>query len=123
MLHGCLFSYFGGVAIINLPERTDRLSKLEAELERVGLDVYGPKVCIPVAPRPIDANGFSSRGVYGNLLSHLSILAKAIAQDLEPVLILEDDAIFNHSFNNMQPTIVQALRENNWDPPLLTCYL
>ena len=54
-------------------------------------------------------------GVYGNLLSHLSILENALADDLESVLVLEDDVIFSRSFNEMQGSIAQNLRANHWD--------
>jgi len=84
------------------------MDSLRIELARVGLDIDGPKVSIPTAPRPSDMNGFRSRGVYGNLLSHLSILEGALADNLESVLILEDDAIFRHSFNKMQKDIAES---------------
>jgi glycosyl transferase, family 25 len=112
---GPLFCYFDRIAIINLPERTDRLDSLRVELARVGLDINEPKVSIPAAPKPSDANGFRSRGVYGNLLSHLSILEDAQADNLESVLILEDDAIFRHSFDKMQGDIANSLKANHWD--------
>jgi glycosyl transferase, family 25 len=115
MLVGPLFSYFDRIAIINLPERSDRLNSLKNELARVGLDIGDPKVSIPVAPRPLDANGFRSRGVYGNLLSHLSILEGALADNLDSVLVLEDDAIFSHAFNKRQCEIAQNLKSHRWD--------
>src|SRR5258707_4092147 len=103
------------MAIINLPERTDRMNLLRTELARVGFDIDSPKVSIPSAPKASDANGFRSRGVYGNLLSHLSILEDALGDNLESVLILEDDAIFRHSFNKMQRNIADNLKANHWD--------
>lgn len=115
MLDSPLFSYFDRIAIINLPERTDRMNQLKAELAYVGLEINSPKVTIPPAPKPSEANGFPSRGVYGNLLSHLSILEGALADNLNSVLVLEDDAIFSHSFNTMQSSIAECLRAAPWD--------
>lgn len=115
MPYSPLFSYFDRIAIINLPERTDRMNLLRPELARVGFDINSPKVVIPPAPRPSEANGFRSRGVYGNLLSHLSILENALADNLKSVLILEDDAIFSRSFNTIQGSIADSLRANPWD--------
>jgi glycosyl transferase, family 25 len=115
MVVGPLFAYFDRIAIINLPERNDRLNSLALELAGVGLDIRDPKVSIPEAPKPLDANGFRSRGVYGNLLSHLSILEGALADNLESVLILEDDAIFSHAFNKRQFDIAQNLKSYRWD--------
>jgi glycosyl transferase family 25 len=116
---GPLFDYFGRVAIIHLPERVDRLNALRSELEGVGLSVDHPKVEIPAAPVPPDANGFPSRGVYGNFLSHLAIIEKAYADGLESVLVLEDDAIFSKAFNRSQAKIARCLDENTWDQVFL----
>lgn len=115
MPSGALFEYFDRIAIIHLPERTDRLQALRGELARVGLDIGSSKVSIPATPMPQDANGFPSRGVYGNFLSHLDIIQRAYDDDLESVLVLEDDAIFSRRFNRMQPVLAESLRANAWD--------
>src|SRR3984893_4403562 len=93
--------FFDRVAIINLPSRPDRLRALRAELHRVGFDIDNEKVTIPFAPRPADTNGFPSRGVYGNFLSHLGILESACGDGLKNVLVLEDDAIFSARFRTI----------------------
>jgi glycosyl transferase, family 25 len=72
-----LYEYFDRIAIIHLLERRDRFESLSAGLRGMGFDIQQPKVQIPHAPRPSDANGFPSRGVYGNFLSHLGILRQA----------------------------------------------
>jgi glycosyl transferase, family 25 len=113
------FSYFDRVSIIHLPERTDRLRSLSAELKRAGLSIDDPKVEIPIAPKPPEANGFHSRGVYGNFLSHLGILKKAEVDGLDTVLILEDDAIFSNSFNSRQASLATHLRSHPWDEILI----
>jgi glycosyl transferase family 25 len=107
--------YIGRVYVIHLPERTDRFAALERELARLGIDLKGNAVRIPHAPRPDDANGFPSRGVYGNFLSHLSILKEALADGLETVLVLEDDAIFSRRMVREQSKLVDFLQRNAWD--------
>jgi glycosyl transferase family 25 len=114
-----IFDYFGRVAIIHLPERVDRFRLLKAELASVGLDIHSSKVEIPTAPRPSDPNGFPSCGVYGNFLSHLTIIEKAHSDGLESVLVLEDDAIFSKTFNREQAMIARCLSENAWDQVFL----
>lgn len=114
-----LFDYFDRVSIVHLPERTDRLALLTAELARVGLDIRSSKVSIPHAPKPPGAEGFQSRGVYGNFLSHLGIMEQAYADNLDNVLILEDDAMFSRSFNARQATIAVHLGSNPWDTVFL----
>jgi glycosyl transferase family 25 len=115
MMQGALFDYFDRISIIHMPARTDRLSALDLELARVGLNIHDPKVSIPSAPMPETANGFSSKGVYGNFLSHLQIIQQAYSDDLESVLILEDDAIFKRQFNTKQEMLANHLRTHHWD--------
>ena len=115
MTDSTLFDYFDRVAIIHLPQRGDRFRSLKAELEGVGLDIHCDKVEIPAAPIPQDPNGFPSRGVYGNFLSHLGIIEQAYKDGLETVLILEDDAIFSKTFKRSRSTIARYLRGNAWD--------
>ncbi|UPK02380.1 hypothetical protein [Bradyrhizobium sp. 170] len=115
MYKAALFEYFDRIEIIHLPERTDRLAALRSELARVGLDIDDPKVRIPNAPRPETTNGFPSRGVYGNFLSHLDIIRRAEADRLESVLILEDDAIFRTAIGSRGPEIAETIRTLDWD--------
>jgi len=107
--------YFGRIYVIHLPERIDRYVALKRELAHLGIDLQGNRVRIPHAPRPDDANGFPSRGVYGNFLSHLSILKEALADGLETVLVLEDDAIFSRRMVRQQSKLVDFLQRNPWD--------
>jgi glycosyl transferase family 25 len=110
-----LFDYFDRIAIVHLPERVDRLAALKCELGGLGLEFSSDKVSVPDAPIPREANGFASRGVFGNFLSHLGILEKAYADGLDTVLILEDDAIFSRRFALKQEVIARELRSNAWD--------
>jgi glycosyl transferase, family 25 len=110
-----LYDYFDRIAIIHLPERTDRLRALTRELTRVGIDVRGSKVTIPEAPMPADTGGFPSRGVHGNFLSHLGILRDALRDGLESVWVLEDDAIFSRRFAREAGALATALRRQPWD--------
>jgi hypothetical protein len=112
-----VIGYFERIAVIHLPERKDRMDSITAELARMGVDVASSRVQIPPAPRPADANGFPSRSVYGNFLSHLSILASAREDGVEHVLVLEDDAIFHDALRG--PELIPILESSNWD----MCYL
>jgi glycosyl transferase family 25 len=109
-----MLNYFDRVAIIHLPQRVDRFSSLKRELERIGLDIHGAKVTLPEAPVPQELNGFPSRGVYGNFLSHLAIVEKAYNDGLESVLVLEDDVIFRRSFNRSPSAMARYLRSEPW---------
>ena len=104
-----LVDYFDRTCIINLPERTDRLRVIRKELRRCGGDDHPEKVRIPYAPRPDDANGFTSRGVYGSYLSHFNILKDALRDGIQTVWVLEDDATFSHRMVRDQARTVEFL--------------
>ena len=106
--------YFGRIYVIHLPERNDRYVALERELAELSIDLKND-VRIPHAPRPGNADGFPSRAVHGNFLSHLSILQEALKDGLETVLILEDDAIFSRRMVRDQAKLVEYLKRNSWD--------
>jgi glycosyl transferase family 25 len=110
-----LFDLFDRIEIIHLPARVDRLNALRTELLRLGSSIDCEKVKIPPAPTPTSANGFSSRGVYGNFLSHLDILKRAHSDGLSNVLILEDDAIFSTKCLSQADKIANALGQSHWD--------
>lgn len=105
--------YFDRVAVIHLPERVDRYRSIERELAMAGLSIGGPKVQFPFAPRPTNLDGFASRGVYGNFLSHLEIIKAALADGIEHVLILEDDAVFHRRL--FSTDIGAVLERAEWD--------
>jgi GR25 family glycosyltransferase involved in LPS biosynthesis len=107
--------YFDRISIIHLPERRDRYESLRIELRRLGIDIKDPKIEIPYAPKPADSNGFTSRGVYGNFLSHLEILRRARDEGLSNVWVLEDDAIFSRRMCRTQAQVVERLKRNDWD--------
>jgi hypothetical protein len=109
--------FFGCVEIIHLPARTDRYASLARELARIGIAIADPRVRFPDPPMPADANGFPSRGVYGNHLSHLDILRRARDAKLPAIWVLEDDAIFRTSLSRPeeQQRIVELLRQQPWD--------
>ena len=110
-----LSDYFDRISIVHLPERKDRFDSLSYEFRSLGIDVRHPKIEFPYAPRPTDSNGFASRGVYGNFLSHLEILRRARDEGLHAIWVLEDDAIFSRRMCRTQQALVDRLRHDEWD--------
>ena len=103
------------VYIINLPERADRRANTLGELRYLGFPADDPKIEIPFAPRPADANEFASRGVHGNFLSHLSIVKDAREKGYRRIMVLEDDAIFSKRMVRTQKAITETLLSKPWD--------
>jgi hypothetical protein len=110
-----LLDYVDRISIVHLKERTDRYGPLVAELRRMGIEITDGKVSIPHAPKPPEANGMASRGVYGSFLSHLEILKSAQRDTLETVWVLEDDALFSQRFVREQSAIAEFLSRSEWD--------
>lgn len=111
-----LLEALDAIEIIHLPEREDRHRQLVRELRSIGISIDDPQVRIPHAPRPDDANGFPSRGVYGNFLSHLDILRRARDRGAAQVMVLEDDAIFRSRLRDpsFQRRLVDELAQPGW---------
>ena len=74
---------FGGVYVINLDRRTDRLAQITEELSRIGLPF---KRFTGIDRKP---------GILGCGLSHLAVLKEAKALGLKNILIFEDDFTFS----------------------------
>lgn len=110
-----LNQFLDRVYVINLPERTDRRRQIERELRIIGFPPGDPRVEFPHAPRPEDPNGFPSRAVYGNYLSHLAIIEDAAANGYRRILVLEDDALFSRRLINLQAELVDELSSKPWD--------
>jgi hypothetical protein len=110
-----LLDYFDRLSIIHLKQRTDRYRTLVRELRWLGIEITNPKVCIPDAPMPDDANGFPSKALYGLQLSHLEILKSAQRDNLKSVWVLEDDAIFSRRLVHQQNEIANFLAQHEWD--------
>jgi glycosyl transferase family 25 len=109
-----LYQYFDRIAVIHLPERRDRFKALSRDLRAIGIDINQSKIEIPHAPRPSDLNGWPSRGVYGNFLSHLEILRQALKDGLQTIWVLEDDAIFSRRMRRGQGSLVARLQNCEW---------
>jgi hypothetical protein len=109
-----LYQYFDRIAVIHLPERRDRFKALSRDLRALGIDINQSKIQVPHAPRPSDLDGWPSRGVYGNFLSHLEILRQALKDGLQTIWVLEDDAIFSRRMRREQGSLVARLQNCEW---------
>jgi len=75
--------FFGGVYVINLDRRPDRLDQITDELDRIGLPF---KRFAAIDRKP---------GILGCGLSHLAVLKEAKTLGLKNILIFEDDFTFS----------------------------
>ena len=96
-----LYQYFDRISIIHLPDRRDRFKSCRGNCGVSAL-TFRPLIQVPHAPRPADLNGWPSRGVCGNFLSHLGDPPTALKDGLQTIWVLEDDAIFSRRMRREQ---------------------
>jgi glycosyl transferase, family 25 len=107
--------YFDRIYVLHLPHRTDRLKKMEKELEQAGMTFTPGKVELFPAIKPESPEPFTSIGFKGCFLSHLAILKQAKEQQLNTILILEDDLKLTDTLKYHEVAVVEQLQRLNWD--------
>jgi glycosyl transferase family 25 len=88
---GPLTDFFTLSRVVNLPERTDRLREITAQLDAMGMPFAAGEVELFPAINPAEADGFPNTAVRGCFLSHLEILRDAQARGVASLLVMEDD--------------------------------
>ena len=101
------FAPFDRIRVVNLPERTDRRSEMEAQFARAGL-AGDPRIGYFPAIRADHPGPFKRIGSHGNFLGRIALLREA-AEAGESVLILEDDCDF------LLPQVFDAVVPEDWD--------
>lgn len=94
---------------INLDKRTDRKEHIEQELQKLG-----------ISAKRFPAKYIPKNGAVGCTLSHLTLINKAIQENYDHLLVLEDDIQFLEPelFKSQINTFLQT-HQNNWDMILL----
>jgi Glycosyltransferase family 25 (LPS biosynthesis protein) len=92
---------FQQVWVINLKRRKDRLARFSLEIKKSQWPFSSPKVFNAIEGDKVGIPKFwqTGGGSYGCMRSHLLLLERAIQDDIESILILEDDAIFYKTFS------------------------
>jgi len=108
-----LLEVFDRIAIINLPERSDRRRAVTRELRSLGMAVDGKRVRFVQAIRPDGPGDFPSTGARGCFLSHLKTLRQAQADGVQRLLVLEDDVMFTPALHGAAH-LAPALARGDW---------
>ncbi len=95
--------YFDRVVVINLDRRPDRMDRLGAQLDELGIEYERFSA--------IDAKELDVKGYVAGTMSHVAVLKK---YEDQKILVLEDDALFCEGFNEKFAEAIEAL-PNNWD--------
>lgn len=91
--------YFDKVVVINLDRRKDRLEKVNAQLEELGITYERFSA--------IDAKALHIDPIQACRQSHLQVLEESVGK----TLILEDDAYFMEDFNERFAEFIKVLPE------------
>ncbi|MDE1163424.1 MAG: hypothetical protein PW792_15985 [Acidobacteriaceae bacterium] len=107
-------AFFDGIFVLNLPERSERLTATRAELQRLD-PAAAARLQVAPGVRATEAHGFPSIGAYGCFLGHLNILRNARDRGLERILVLEDDVSFDPELWKQDwPAVQTALETAAW---------
>jgi len=106
--HAQLREYFAEVWVINLKRRPDRLRQFWREIEKAQWPFRRPQVFSAIEGNKVGVPKFwqTGGGSYGCMRSHLTLLERAIQDDIGSILVLEDDAIF---INDFGPAVVEFM--------------
>ncbi len=108
--------FFDKVVLINLKRRKDRLEYSLGELKRINWPFNTPELVEGIDGQleklPIGFTG--GLGALGCSLSHIKILEKAIQDNVENLLILEDDIVFEDDFAKRAESFLSDLPDD-WD--------
>jgi glycosyl transferase family 25 len=94
--------------VINLPERLDRRTDMEAQLRQIGWDAH-----FLAAKKPISADGFPSIGAHGCFLSHLEALKHGTTLNAH-IVLMEDDLNFIPGFTKFWRQAFGAIQSKEW---------
>jgi len=111
-----LENFFDRVVVINLDRREDRWNALQDKLSKIKWPFKTPERFSAYdgerLPAPI---GWTyGAGTWGCLLSHREVLARALQDKLNNILILEDDIFFAPDFENKVLKFIKGL-PIEWD--------
>ena len=112
-----LTAYFDRIAVISLPQRSDRRERLTANLQERGLAEVSDLTWVEAVDgvrATIPAWWQSGPGAWGCRASQLAVLQAAQRDGLETVLILEDDAHFHHRAQEWLG-VMMSLVPDDWD--------
>ena len=108
-------------AFVNLDHRKDRLAKMEAELDRVGIDAvrqpgYLPKDC-HYTESWVRRMRNRTPGAIGCWRSQVEIMSKAWGDSSHPqhAFVMEDDLVFCDDFEERMLIVDEFLEGRKWD--------
>jgi hypothetical protein len=115
-----LKDYFDRVVVINLDRRKDRWEAVQDKLSKINWPFKEPErfSAYDGARLPMPIGWTLGAGTWGCLLSHREVLARAMQDGLNSVLVLEDDIFFAPDFENKVLEFIKNVPAD-WDQLML----
>jgi hypothetical protein len=115
-----LKNYFDRVVVINLDRRDDRWAALQDKLSKINWPFKTPERFSAYDGKklPTPVGWTYGSGTWGCLLSHREVLSRAIHDDLNSILVLEDDIFFAPDFEKKVLSFIKGL-PFDWDQIML----
>lgn len=115
-----LKNYFDRVVVINLDRRDDRWAALQQKLSKINWPFKTPErfSAYDGNKLPTPVGWTEGPGTWGCLLSHREVLSRAIQDELDSVLVLEDDIFFAPDFEKKVLSFIKGL-PFDWDQIML----
>ena len=112
--------YFDRIVIVNLKRRPDRLARIQHALKQCDWPFRRPEIFAAVDGDmlPCPEGWQSGGGAWGCMRSHQQILERAMVDDIDSLLVLEDDACFVDRFKEKVSEFLRAVPED-WDQLML----
>ena len=105
--------YFDKIYCVNLDRRPNRWEEGKSEIDKHGLTVERFSA-IDGNPNSIKTNPGVTDGDVGCTLSHYNIILEAKSNNLDKVLVLEDDVVFNDNLNSLFDEYINQVPDD-WD--------
>lgn len=115
-----LKDYFDRVVVINLDRRKDRWKSFQKKLAKINWPFKTPErfSAYDGEKLPPPVGWTSGPGTWGCLLSHREVLARALQDNLNNILILEDDVFFAPNFEKRVLEFIKGVPAQ-WDQLML----
>ena len=111
---GDVFGYFGRARVLNLDFVVDRMKRVSARLDRLGIPFERVPALTPTTEmRPKDPR--YGAGAYACAVSHKAILQQAWESGEDRILVFEDDVVLRDDAMDWLSRIVPQLQSVPWD--------
>ena len=94
----CIEKFSKNIFVLNLKKREDRLEHIKRQLKKIGCDNYSIIECVDGSL--VENPTTIKNGAYGLILTYYKIYEEIKNKNLNELIIIEDDCVFDKNFCN-----------------------